>query len=63
MLKEVVLRWMTWNSALGEGGAMLLGGRGEMLEGNVQDVGKGRLESKVVEAVEEMWEAVMMEVA
>ena len=40
---------------------MLLGGRGEMLEGNVQDVRKGRLESEVVEAVQRMWETVKTE--
>lgn len=41
---------------------MLLGGRGEMLEGNVQDVRKGRLDSGVVEAVQQMWETVKTEV-
>lgn len=53
---------MAWHSALGEGDAMLLGGRGEMLEGNVQDVRKGRLDSGVVEAVQQMWETVKTEV-
>lgn len=54
-LQEASLRWLVWQSKLGEGDAVILGATKEgQLESNVKDARKGPLGQRVKEAVEEL---------
>ncbi|KAH6664974.1 NADP-dependent oxidoreductase domain-containing protein [Halenospora varia] len=58
-LTEVSLRWLMHHSVLEKDDGVILGAkRIDQLESNVADCKKGPLPMELVEAVEEMWEAV-----
>jgi len=56
---EASLRWIMHHSVLGEGDGIILGAtRIDQLKGNVEMCKKGPLDEELVNAVEELWEAV-----
>lgn len=59
---EASLRWLCYNSALGEGDGLILGAsKIEQLKQNQKAISDGLLPEHAVQAFEKMWKAVRFE--